>query len=142
MQTGTPAQGYITNFALAHTLDINDIEYDKLVFSSKAVQFWYDKMKDTAAPTALNGYPVFRIYQTARDMQGLRNPYRDFWTGENFLHESHVLHHHYVTTLGFYELNEILLTSGKLDFTDGWHFTGVSKLMEGMIFINIICNNK
>ena len=85
--------------------------------------------------------PKIRIFQSSKDMQGLRNPFLDFWTNENFAHHNAILSYYYIDIFNFYELNEYLLTSGKLDYTDGWHFSGPSKQMEAMIVLNIICNN-
>ncbi len=130
-------QAYITNFAVAHTLEINDVVFDSWLHNSPAIQYWYNnliKNKNTNIPN-------YHIFQTGKDMQGLRNSFRDHWTNENFINENNLLYHYYVNVFEFYELNEYLLTSGKLDFVDGWHFTGPPKLMEAMIFINILCNN-
>jgi len=133
------------NFALAHSIHearTNDVDYDRMVYSSPAVKYWYDKLK-TSKPSGANENPapVFRIFQTGKEMQGMRNPYKE-WTSENFAQMSNVLKHHYVEVLGFFELNEYILTTGRMDLVDGWHFGGNTKLMEGLVLLNILCNNK
>jgi hypothetical protein len=138
-----PVQAYVVNFALAHSIHearTNDIDYDRMVYNSPAVKYWYDRVKPGSKRNE-NPPPVFRIFQTGKEMQGLRNPYKE-WTSENFAQMSNVLKHHYVDVLGFFELNEYILTTGRMDLVDGWHFGGNTKLMEGMILINILCNNK
>lgn len=140
LKKGSPVQAYIMNFALAHSIHearTNDIDFDRMVYQCPAVKYWYDnKAQVTDYPV-----PAFRIFQTGKEMQGLRNPYKE-WTSENFVQMSNVLKLHYVTMLGFFELNEFILTTGRMDLTDGWHFGGNTKLMEGVIFFNILCNNK
>lgn len=129
---------YITNYALAHTIDVSDLIFDEWAITSPAITHWIDLLNDWNDASKI---PPIRIFQSSKDMQGMRNPYLDFWTNENFAHHSAVVSHYYIDILGFFDLNEYLLTSGKLDYTDGWHFSGPAKQMESVIVLNIICNN-
>jgi len=118
-------------------------EYAAFVAELPSLKFWYglSQREKTGASDLIKLAPAFRIFQTGKEMQGKRNPVLE-WTSEHFAQRSSALKHHFVDRLGFFELNEFILTRGRLDLLDGWHFGGNAKLMEGMILINIVCNNK
>ncbi len=124
---------YITNAALAHSPAIDRETFFHYFRNSTAVKFWKDNKHSTAVAK--------KIYQTARDMQGKRNV-GDGWSAETFRQTNQALKEIYVHELKFLELDEWLLTAAKiLTEPDGWHFGGLPKLMEAMIYLNMLCNN-
>ena len=137
MQKPPLSEVYCFNFAIAHTQHTDDIVYDEMVFNSPTAKYWYSVAKNQN-PSA-NPPPTFRIFQSSKEMQGVRNPK---WNGEILLTESIIVKHHFVDVLGFYYLDEHLLTVGNVDLIDGWHFDETPKIFESMIFVNILCNNK
>ena len=119
------------------------------MYDSPTAQYWYSiirkELQTTAATTittttsTATNTPLFRVFQSSKEMQGVRSPK---WSGEVLLTESNIVKHHFVDVLGFYHLDEHLLTVGNLDLIDGWHFDETPKIFESMIFVNILCNNK
>ena len=123
---------YTTNLAFAHSPSTNHQAFLASLRQSPAVTFWTGSSNSTAHVTR-------RIYQTARDLQGKRNA-GDGWSANNFRELNHVIRGVFVEQLQFLELDEWLLTAGKVLIDDGWHFGGGAKLMEAMIYINMLCN--
>lgn len=124
----------IINHAIAHRLDFGILFGQKL--NQTEGKYWNEERNHSIA------MPKYRIFQNVRDLHGMRNAW---FIGNNFRQNNEMLRQMY-SGLGFVELDEFLLTTGRFDTstnteTDGWHFGGSTKQMEAVMLFNMICND-
>lgn len=124
----------VINHGIAHRTDYAKLFERKLNETER--KYWLQE-RNASIPM-----PKFRIFQNARDLHGMREP---SFIGNNFRQNNEMLRQMY-GGLGFAELDEFLLTAGRIDTssqqdTDGWHFKGSTKQMEAIVLFNMICNN-
>lgn len=122
----------VTNGAFAHRI-LHQHEFEAEI---NKTDFLYWTKKRT------KNQPKYRIFMNAAQLQGVRN---SFWSGNLFRRNSDFLRKMY-EKLGFWTLDEFLLTEGKIEFisrpeTDGWHYYGLKRQMAVIVIINMVCND-
>lgn len=88
--------------------------------------------------------PRYLFYQNAKELQGRREVDGYDWRSNIFRVGNEFLRFYY-RSLGFNELDEYVLSIGRLPHTynpsyDGWHIFGTIRKMEVIVLINMLCN--
>lgn len=122
----------IINHAIAHRVTYPALFELKL---NETERMYWEVTRNQSMPL-----PKYRIFQNARDLHGYRTP---GFVGGNFRQDSTILKKMY-EKMGFGELDEFLLTSGRVDASagaDGWHFFGSTRHMDAVVLFNMLCND-
>jgi len=130
----------VTNYAFAHTTD--DLYKYKKKFEKTEKNFFKELIYNSTKYD--QKIPQYLFFQNAKAVYGKRNSHQQ-WTAHNFRRSSDILRKGF-SELGFVELDEYILTEGRIAHpddkgADGWHYFGTMKQMEAVIFFNMICND-
>jgi len=148
---------YMTNYAFAHKF----ADYTVKNFQNewmKEYNYWTSYLFTTASNASttttttsattydrVNKKPRYLFFQNAKELQGRREVDGIDWRN-NVFHESNEFLRLNYSSLGFIELDEYLLSIGRLPHTynpsyDGWHILGTIRKMEVIVLLNMLCNN-
>ena len=150
---------YMTNYAFAHKFagyTVKNFQNEWM----KEYNFWTSYLSNhvntststissfTTTPTSndmmmMMKKPRYLFYQNAKELQGRRKDGND-WRSNIFREGNEFLRLDY-SSLGFSELDEYVLSVGRLPHTfkqsfDGWHIFGTIRKMEVIVLINMLCN--
>eukprot|EP01041_Mallomonas_annulata_P003095 gene3095-6077_t len=136
VQTPPLPQVVITNYGLAHRQQESLLQLQRN-FNNTEYNYWKNEHEK------VEKLPKYLFFQSAKSLHGRKGG--GSWSADLIRRNSEQLRRQFVDDLGFVELDEFIITVGRIDNygdrNDGWHFFGTMKQMEAVILINMICND-